>query len=429
MRRSFANAHPLFAVAVMGIVPPLTVPIIACAQSFNATGTIIAGAGAITTDIGATKVSADTPNLVINWSPNDTAMGGGPINFQTAGTQALFTNRGSPSLTVLNRIIPTDVRRPIVFNGTVTSQLVDPGTGAISPGGTLFFYSPGGILVSSTGSFNVGNLALTTSDPNFDAATGIFGTSSNYNFLPANADSGVEVQSGAQIATGAVNANAALVAPKVNNSGTNTIDSSAVIVAVDASTITFQPDGLYDIQIDQGTVKSPVEQVGAAQPVTLVAVPRNDAITMAIKGGAALGFDVAGAAAVDGNAVVLSAGYGNANGVIDTIRAKFGAGPADAIMGTSQWTGETANPAANPAHSCLRDAAATDEGAFISVGGIGSTLDVQGNRQIVGQAQTNDTAVTADPTGSPSTGTGRGTGTNAANAARNPEADFWQCEP
>lgn len=426
MRYSFAKAHSLFAVAVMVIVPPLTVPIIACAQSFNATGTIIAGAGAITTDIGATKVSADTPNLVINWSPNDTAMGGGPINFQTAGTQALFTNRGSPSLTVLNRIIPADVRRPIVFSGAVTSQLVDPGTGAINPGGTLFFYSPGGILVSSTASFNVGNLALTTSDPNFDAATGIFGTSTNYNFLPANAGSGVEVQSGAQIATGAINANAALVAPKVNNPGTNTLDGSAVIVAVDASTITFRPDGLYDIQIDQGTVIGPVERVAAAQPVTLVAVPRNDAITMAIKGGAALGFDVAGAAAVDGNAVVLSAGYGSTNGVIDTIRAKFGASaPADAIMGISQRTGETANPAANPAHSCLRDAAATDDGAFISVGGIGSTLDVQANRQIVGQAQANDAAVTAEPTGSPIAGTG----TDDANAERNREADSRQCEP
>ena len=407
MRRRLASAPSLLAMAAM----MLAIPAAARAQSLNATGTIVAGAGAILTAPGTTTVAADSPNLVINWAPDDTAIGGGPIDFQTAGTSALFTNRDANTLTVLNRVIPADVTRPIVFNGLVTSQLIDLASGAISRGGTLFFYSPGGILVSSTGAFNVGNLALTASDLNFDAVTGSFETSSQYNFLPANAGSRIEVQRGAQIAAGPFNAYVALIAPRVIHSGTINVDGSAVIVAADASTITFRPDGLYTIEIEQGTsaagevvtndgtITGPVAGINAAHRVYMVAVPKNDAITMAIKGGSALGFDVAGAANVDGNAVVLSAGYDVVNGVIDTVRASSsGAVPArlaiGAIDATSQVTGqatgaasltlgagEAANFASNVLLSGVSETAA-DDGAFISVGGISSALDVRGNLQI-----------------------------------------------
>lgn len=405
----FASAPSLLAMAaMMAATPTLT-----SAQSFNAAGTIVAGSGAISTSAGSTLVATDSPNVVINWSPNDTALGGGPIDFQSAGTSALFTNRDATSLTVLNRILPKDVTRPITFNGTVTSQIVDLGTGAASRGGTVFFYSPVGILVSATGFFDVGNLVLTTSDVNFDAATGAFGTAGTYKFLPANAGSFVEVQKGARITAAPNNAYVALIAPKVTNSGTINVDGSAVIVAADASTITFRPDGLFDIQIDQGTstagevvandgtITGPVATANAAHRVYMVAVPRNDAITMAIKGGSTLGFDVAGAADVDGNAIVLSAGYNVANGLIDAVRAKArGAVPATLAIGpisaTSQLTGKatgqasltvnggnTATFASNLVLSGVEDpAAATNDGAFISVGGIGSTLDVSGDLQL-----------------------------------------------
>lgn len=409
MRPSFASAASLLAMAAILASAPMA----ARAQSFNATGTIVAGAGSIITGAGTTTVATDSPNVVINWSPNDTVIGGGPIEFQTAGTSALFTNQDATVLTVLNRIVPNDVTRPIVFNGTVRSQLVDLGTGAISRGGTVFFYSPGGILVSSTGVFDIGNLVLTASDLNYDTATGAFGTAGTFNFLPANAGSRVEVQKGAQIRAGLTNAYVALIAPKVVQSGTIDVDGSAVIVAADASTITFRPNGLFDIQIDQGTsaagevvthdgtITGPVGTINTAHRVYMVAVPRNDAITMAIKAGSSLGFDVAGAADVDGNAVVLSAGYGVTGGAIDLVRsAAGGAVPAalavGAITATSQVTGKatgqasltvdsgnTSNFASNLSLSGVRDpAAATDDGAFISVGGVGSTLDLTGNLQL-----------------------------------------------
>lgn len=409
MRPRLACAPSLLAMAAIMAAAPMA----ASAQSFNASGTIVAGSGAIISGAGSTLVSTDSPNVVINWSPNDTASGGGPIDFQSAGTNALFTNRDATSLTVLNRILPKDISRPITFNGTITSQIVDLATGAASRGGTVFFYSPGGILVSATGFFDVGNLVLTTSDLNFDAATGAFGTAGTYKFLPANAGSFVEVQKSARISAAPNNAYVALIAPKVTNSGTINVDGSAVIVAADASTITFRPNGLFDIQIDQGTsaagevvtndgtISGPVGNLNAAHRVYMVAVPRNDAITMAIKGGSTLGFDVAGAADVDGNAIVLSAGYNVANGLIDAVRAKAsGAGPATLAIGaidaTSQLTGKATGQASltvdsgnagtfasNLSLSGVADpAAATDDGAFISVGGIGSTLDVTGDLQL-----------------------------------------------
>ncbi len=409
MRPRLTSTPSLLAMAAM----LAAVPMAARAQSFNATGTIVAGAGTILTSPGNTSVSANSSNLVINWAPTDTATGGGPINFQSAGTTANFANGDSTALNVLNRILPTDPSRPIVFNGTVKSQLIDLATGVASRGGTLFFYSPGGILVSSTGVFDVGNLVLTASDLNFDPSLGSFGTAGTYSFLPANAGSLVQVQKGAQITAGPGSAYVALIAPKVINSGTINVDGSAVIVAADASTITFRPNGLFDIQIDQGTsaagevvtndgsITGPVGAINAAHRVYMVAVPRNDAITMAIKGGSSLGFDVAGAADVVGNAIVLSAGYGISGGVIDDTRAALGGTvPAaltiGAITATSQVTGKatgqvsltvdsgnTASFASDLTLAGVRDpATGSDDAAFISVSGVGSTLDIKNNLQL-----------------------------------------------
>ncbi len=348
MRCRFARKPLRFAVAAIFIAAP----IMACAQSFNATGTIVAGAGAIATGIGTTTISADAANLVINWSPNDKAIGGGPIDFQAVGTIAVFTSRQSTALTVLNRIMPVDMTRPIVFGGKVVAQQRDSLSGAMSPGGTLFFYSPSGLLLAPNGVFNVGGLVLTTSDLAFDAGTR-------------------DSRAG----------NAAAVVPEVAVQGATGADGSAVIVAADASTITCRPDGLYDVQIDQGTSPSGEAIAGRVEIVPdhrvyVVAMPKNDAITLAIKGGKALGFDVAGAAKLDGRAVVLSAGSGATHAMIDDVRKMAGsAAPARTILASASLP-------SNPGHSCLHDLAATDDGAFISVGGIGSTLDVQGNREI-----------------------------------------------
>ena len=411
MRRALARTPSRLAIALVLAAALGSAPGRLQAQSFNGTGTVVLGAADITSPtLTSTRVGTNSPNVVIDWTPTDTATGGGPINFQTAGTSALFTNQDATTLTVLNRIIPTDPSRPIVFNGTVTSELANLSSGAVTRGGTLLFYSPGGILVSPTGVFNVGNLVLTASDVKYDSVAGTIATSGRYQFQKANAGSRVEVQSGARISAGPTNAFVALVAPKVINSGLINVDGSAVIVAADASTITFNPSGLFDIQIDQGTsatgevvtndgtITGPVGTAAAQHRVYFVAVPKNDAITMAIKGGSSLGFDVAGAADVVGNAIVLSAGYDIKGGVIDATRsAASGAFPArlaiGAVNATSQVTGqatgqaslvvgsgEAATFASNVALSGVAEPGATDaDAAFISVSGLGSTLDITGN--------------------------------------------------
>ena len=383
------------------------------AQSFDAVPTLVAGGAIFSEAPGVTTVSVNQPSAVINWVPN-AAAGTGPINFQPASTTALFTSIDSPNYAVLNRILPTSAGRPVVFNGTVISQVVNPLNGAVSRGGTLFFYSPGGIIVGPTGVFNVGNLALTTSDVPYNGSTGTFGLGGGaFSFPAANAGSSVEIQAGAQITAGPFASYVALVAPRVVNSGTITVDGAAVLVAADASTITFRPNGLFDIQIDQGTsatgevltndgaITGSAGTVNSASRVYMVAVPRNDAITMAIKGGSTLGFPIAQAAQVDENAIVLSAGYDVQGGQIAATRQvaspAFSAADTDleigAITATSQVTGKatgqaaltvaggsTANFASNVILSGVSEPGSLGaEGAVISVAGVGSTLDIRGN--------------------------------------------------
>lgn len=396
--------------AIAGMLAHAPAP--ARAQSFDAVPTLVAGGAFFSQAPGVTTVEVNLPSAVINWVPN-AAAGSGPINFQPANTTALFTSIDSPTYAVLNRILPTSAGRPVVFNGTVISQVVNPLNGAVSRGGTLFFYSPGGIIIGPTGVFNVGNLALTASDVPYDFSTGSFGTAGTFSFLPANAGSSVEVQAGAQITAGPFASYVALVAPRVVNSGTITVDGATVLVAADASTITFRPNGLFDIQVDQGTsatgevvtnagtITGSAGTVNSSHRVYMVAVPRNDAITMAIKGGSTLGFPIAQAADVDGNAIVLSAGYDVQGGQIAATRqvASPGISAADtdlqigAINATSQITGKatgqagltvsgggTANFASNVLLSGVSEPGSLGaEGAVISVAGVGSTLDIRGN--------------------------------------------------
>ena len=130
---------------------------------------------------------------------------------------------------------------------------------------------------------------------------------------------------------GSINANGfgsyvALVAPVVQHNGIIRTDSGAALVAAEAATITFNQSGLYDIQVttgtdslqpltvNGGTISRNSQTIGGDRHAYLVAVPKNDAITLLVVGGAQLGFDIAGSAGVEGNAVILSAGHDIASG-------------------------------------------------------------------------------------------------------------------
>jgi hypothetical protein len=181
-------------------------------------------------------------------------------------------------------------------------------------------------VVGATSVFDVGVLGLTTSNIAYNPTTGSFilnetPTSGTVAFPTANPGTSVVIQSGALINAPGTNY-IAIVAPVIQNSGTINVGRVAALVSADAATIDFSVDGLFNISVFEGTsgtgttlfndgsITGPLGSgLTASNRIYMVAVPKNQAITMAIASGSTLGFDVAGAADVDGNVVVLSAGY------------------------------------------------------------------------------------------------------------------------
>ncbi|MBB3860732.1 hypothetical protein GGQ88_002001 [Novosphingobium hassiacum] len=344
MTRKLFSASGLALATAMAAHAP-----VARAQSFN--GSVAATFGSVTvgTGTGTTTVTVSSPSAVINWTPNDTAATGGPIDFQSAGTTATFTNNPAvnTNFVVLNRIVPSGSTRPIQFNGTVISQIQNAAGGS-TPGGTVFFYSPGGILVGSNAVFNVGNLVLTTSDLAFTAG-GTFNSGASYVFQQASvAGAQIAIQPGAQITASVDGSYIAMIAPSVVNGGTVSVNGSAALVAADAATIRFATGGLFDIAVDSGTsatgtvlsnsgaITGPAANaaLGNSHRIYMVAVPKNDAITMAIGSGSTLGFDIAGAANVVGNKIVLSAGQNVTGGDADVAPSAGGGSGIVSVVGT-----------------------------------------------------------------------------------------------
>jgi hypothetical protein len=392
------------------------------AQSFQGTGTFVGGtAGNISVTANTTDITLNGDKSVINWTPSDVS-GAGTINFQPVGTTATFTNGPSvQDFVVLNRILPVDaggspvLNRPIAFNGHVISQLQAVSAQPTS-GGTLFFYTPGGIVIGASAVFDVGNLALTTSDLAYDSVSGSFDTNGVYSFLAGQAGASITIDQGAKINASvgsASDAYVALVSPRISNSGDIAVDGSAALVAADAASIEFSPDGLYNIVVSDGTgtsgdvIANDGTISGAAgvggtvvHGVYMVAVPKNQAITIAIASGSKLGFDVAGAADVVGNAVVLSAGYNVVGGAI-TSQSSVGTGAAGLTIGAIDATsavqgqatgnalvqvgaGEAATYASNLSVAGVFDPAAADtNAAHVNVSGAGSSLTIAGGLSVV----------------------------------------------
>jgi len=300
----------------------------AAAQSFQ--GTVDAGTvGAIVdqSTVGQTNVTITQQQAVINWTATSDPSGS-TIVFQPDGTTATFA--GASDFAVLNRVTPGTAGYAIYMGGSINS-LIGEGIG-----GTVYFYSPNGIVIGQNASINVGSLGLTTSQITDDGQGNWmsgFGTASpSVTFGAANPGSYVRTNVAID---GSINANGfgsyvAMVAPIVQHNGIIRTDSGAALVAAEAATITFNQNGLYDIEVttgtdslqpltvNGGTISRNSQTIGGDRHAYLVAVPKNDAITLLVVGGAQLGFDIAGSAGVEGNTVVLSAGrdiaFGSASG-------------------------------------------------------------------------------------------------------------------
>ncbi|MBB5685447.1 beta strand repeat-containing protein [Sphingobium boeckii] len=302
------------------------------AQALEGTPNVIVGAVGIDRTVsGVDTITVNSPSAVIDWTPTDTA-GAGDIDFLPAGTTANFINSDSPApYTVLNRIIPADPARRVALNGNVVGRLRD-GMGNVSPGGSVWFYSPGGILVGSTAVFDVGSLVLTAADPLLDG-DGNFVTGGSFSLAaPPGSLAGIEIANGAQISALSEGSYIAMVAPRITQAGTVTVNGTAAYVAAEAADFTFD-QGLFAINVTTGTEAGGTvfQHSGTTtgpsstgfpdnHRIYMVAIPKNDAITMVISAGGSLGFEPAASAGIENGVVVLSAGHNIlSNGFADNI--------------------------------------------------------------------------------------------------------------
>ncbi|SLK04913.1 beta strand repeat-containing protein [Novosphingobium mathurense] len=310
--------------SLSALVLAIAAPTPAQAQSFQGTGTVNSGIASIVDGAGTTDVFIGSTEVVIDWTTNDPG-GTGNVIFQTGGTTANFTDSGfsGTDYTVLNRIVPVDgtgnpTSSTIQFDGTVNSTL------AGATGGNVWFYSPNGVIVGSTATFNVGGLVLTTNP--IDTTGGLYGPTGQIRFAGAAGSlAPVTIRNGAQI-NALLNPQAptnaayvALVAPRIEQGGTVRSDGSIAYVAAEVADITINA-GLFDINVTTGTtdangVVHTGSTGGAAstgstdvQSIYMVAMGKNDGLTMLLSGG--IGYDAAAVATSDGSSVVLSAGHG-----------------------------------------------------------------------------------------------------------------------
>lgn len=317
-------------------------PGVATAQStapsgaYEGTPTVVTpGSATITRGFNQDFITINGREAIINWTPYDRG-DAGAIDFLPGGRSAFYS--GLVDFTVLNRIIPLNgqdipVARLIQLNGQIFSSVGDPANQSFGPGGNIWFYSPGGILVGGGAVINVGSLVLSTRD--IDTSGGLFGPNGEMRFrnpgITGSDASAITIDPTATITATQANSGSsyvALVAPRIVQQGTINSDGSVALVAAEEADIRIN-QGLFDINVTVGTgdgngivhsgaTGGPAETAnGYSSRVYMVAVPKNQALTMLLSG--TVGFETATTASVTANGgIVLSAGRNILNGQADT---------------------------------------------------------------------------------------------------------------
>lgn len=326
------------------------------AQSYQAIGTPIFGAADPVHGDGRTDIDITASAAVIEWTPINSPVGG-VVAFQSSGTAAF--NSMLSDFTVLNRILVVDgsgnpdPTTAVSFLGRTESFV----NGGQSVGGSVWFYSPGGIIAGAGAVFDVGNLVLTTSRIDDSQVLQSAGIQFSGVDRPG---SGIHIQPGASLI--ARDSYIALVAPKVTQEGVVTANTAAY-VAADAVDITFN-GGLFNVAITEGSSAAGeilrhtgrTDAPGTIGPynVFMVAIPKNDAITMLV--GGKIGY-TATEVAVDNGVVVLTAGRGLNSG--SPSPTPFNATPAS-------LTFSNATVAPNVLANAATDAGITGSNSFAS---------------------------------------------------------------
>lgn len=278
----------------------------ASAQAFNGTPT---GPGFTRTIApGSETITINTPSTIINWTPTEL----GPVaDFLPAGNVATFQNgAGVTDFAVLNRIIPEVDGQVIALNGRVISQLQS--AAGTTRGGSVAFYTPNGLIIGSNAVFDVGNLVLTTLDPVRFPLDG-----SPTRFTAVNPASSITILPGAQINATAANSYVAVLSPRIDMGGAVRVDGSTAYIGAETVDLAIN-SGLFTIIVTTGSGDAtPIVHTGStggpastggadSHQIAMVAVPKNQAITMLLSG--SLGYDTAANAAVENGVITLSSG-------------------------------------------------------------------------------------------------------------------------
>lgn len=317
----------------------------AAAQAFNATPTVVDGNATIDRSVtGQDTITVETDTAVIDWEPI-LGQQGEALTFLPEGNTATYQDLpGAGGFAVLNRILPTPNGDVVVFDGTVITRLQDA-SGGFSSGGSVAFYSPTGILVGPTAVFDVGNLLLTTLDPDLNSfAEFATGGGSLDMFGATGQTTGVTIQPGAQIIASGEGSFFAVVAPFVDMGGTSTVNGTTAYVAGEQVSMTFS-NGLFDIVVPVGTsVPGAVVHTGTSTGpastgvgdnhlIYVVAPSQQTPVQMLLSGN--LGFAPAQTAGMDNGDIILSAGR---NVFGREIEQTIGVGPADILIDNAQMS-------------------------------------------------------------------------------------------
>lgn len=294
----------------------------------------VAGSGVITTlpsgttsGTGAnpTTVIVNGPQSIVDWTPTNAPVGG-VIDFLPAGNTLDFVG-DAPGYIVLNRFTGssgTPITDQIAINGTINSR-----AGSVSGlrGGNIWFYNAGGILIGSSGVLNVGSLVLTSNDIDVVGGLNPGGTirfrGSNGNVAPITVNGAINASNDGNSGSSYV----ALVSPRIVQAGAVRVDGSAAYVAAEQADIAIN-SGLFDINVlvgaqggnaivHTGSTTGPAHEQGDTDQnrIYMVAIPKNDAVTMLVSG--QVGYDDAVSAQTDSEgAVILSAGYNISDGEV-----------------------------------------------------------------------------------------------------------------
>lgn len=295
-------------------------------RAFQATPTNTINAS-VNQATGRDTVNITATQALIDWTPVDNA-GTGTINILAAGDELRFQADALsvPEYTVLNRINPADPSRAVRIDGIVNS-LVDTGYGISN--GNIWFYTPGGIILGSNARVDVGSLVLTANAiqiGNLDTE-GLFvgqdasATRGLIAFRAApDSRSFVTVEAGAKI--NATSNYVALVAPRVTQAGAIKVNGTALMIASESADVTVPMAGnLFEVAVFGGSNvnaggETTLEHTGTTQlaygtpngdprAVYMVAVPKNDAITMLVSG--TVGYEAATLPVNEAGTVVLLA--------------------------------------------------------------------------------------------------------------------------